>query len=330
MPLSLENENQIETLLQEGYRPDEVAAKLELPRVEVRAYARQFGTFVPPAQSTILDVPVRPLAIPPFEAPPPLDFQRPIRALLYGDSQFPFQDDGALSIVQQISRDLQPDVIVHMGDIVDCYSISDYDRDPHRSFTLQDEINMARVHLGQMRVTNPRAQFHLYEGNHEDRFRRLLWRLKGTATELLSLNVIQRELTWPRLLGLDQLGVAFYPYNGRQAGTPVLPKFSIVHGNLVRKFSAYSARGQMEKYGRSGASGHTHRLGVHYHQNHSGNYCWFETGCTCKTDAEYTQNPDWQQGCVVATFDPETGAFSPEPIYIHNALAVWRGNIYRA
>jgi hypothetical protein len=277
----------------------------------------------------IFDNPIRPLAVPIPPIPKAVPQDRAITALIYGDTQFPFQDDAALNIVRQISIDVVPDVLVHIGDLVDCYSISDYDRDPRRQFTLQDEINMARQHLVLMRVTNPQARFHLYEGNHEDRLRRMLWRLKGTATELMNLDIIQRELTWPRLLGLDQLGISFYAYNGKQAGVPVLPKFSVIHGNIVRKFSGYTARGEMEKYGRSGASGHTHRLGVHYHQNHSGNYCWFETGCTCKIDPEYVQNPDWQQGCVIATFDPETGAFSPEPVYIHNGLAVWRGKIYR-
>jgi hypothetical protein len=275
------------------------------------------------------DNPIRPL-----DVPIPPQVVRPVgnvrTAMLYGDSQFPFQDDDALSIVHQITQDLKPDTIVYMGDGVDCYSISDYDRNPYRRFNIQDEINQFRRHLAMVRITNPDASIHYLEGNHEDRFRRLLWRLKGTASELLNLDIIKRDLTWPALLGLGELGISFYKYDGSQAHNSILPKFTLIHGNLVRKFGGYSARGEMEKYGTSGASGHCHRLGLTAHAKKDGSYLWAETGCTCQLNAEYTQNPDWQHGCVVATFDTETGAPSLEPVYIYNGLAVWRGNIYRA
>jgi hypothetical protein len=318
----------------------EISRSTGIPRTTVREFyereARNIQEVIardndePAPAGVYFDNPVRPLSI---EMPPVVTVERdgPVRtALLYGDTQFPFQDDGALSIVQQITRALQPDTIVHMGDLVDCYTISDYDRDPHRRFNLQDEINMARAHLAGMRLIAPDAAFHLLEGNHEDRLRRLLWRLSGPASELLNLDIIKRDLTWPTLLGLPELGISFYKYDGQQAHAHILPKFTLIHGNLVRKFGGYSARGEMEKYGTSGASGHCHRLGLTAHAKLDGSYIWAETGCTCKLDAEYSQNPDWQHGCVVATFDTETGAPSLEPVYIYNGLAVWRGNIYRA
>jgi hypothetical protein len=317
----------------------EISRSTGIPRTTVREFyereARNIQAVIekdsaePTPPGIYFDNPVRPLEVPisPRIVRPPGKIRT---ALLYGDTQFPFQDDASLSIVKQISEDLQPDTLVHMGDLVDAYTISDYDRDPHRRFNLQDEINLARQHLAVMRLANPNADFHLLEGNHEDRLRRLLWRLSGPASELLNLDIIKRDLTWPVLLGLPELGISFYKYDGQQAHASILPKFTLIHGNLVRKFGGYSARGEMEKYGTSGASGHCHRLGLTAHAKLDGSYIWAETGCTCKLDAEYSQNPDWQHGCVVATFDTETGAPSLEPVYIYNGLAVWRGNIYKA
>jgi hypothetical protein len=253
-----------------------------------------------------------------------------LTAVLYGDSHFPHQDEASLSIVGQIVDTLKPNIIVHMGDLLDGYALSAYDKDPRRKETLQDEINMARAHLAQMRLRSPTSAFILLEGNHEDRLRRTIWNLPGQSSALAKLEVFQQSMTWPTLLGLDELGITFVPYDSKQAKQKFLPKWILKHGTLVRKHSAYTARGEWEKYGRSGSSGHTHRLGVYFHSDHNGSHCWVETGCTCSLEPEYTPDPNWQQGCVVLTFERETGAFQAEPVYIHNGLAVWRGRVFRA
>lgn len=282
-----------------------------------------------PHESGILDIPVRPLGVP---VPPRVDVAegQVTTALLYGDSHFPNQDDEVLAVIGKVAEEVQPNTLVHMGDLLDCYLLSRFDKNPTRRDSLQDEINMGRQHLAQMRLRCPNSRFVLLEGNHEDRLRRTLWNLPGTANALSSLTSFQEALSWPKLLGLDELGIDFAPYNGQQAQRRWLPKWILKHGSVVRKYSGYTARGEMEKYGRSGSSGHTHRLGVHFHQDHNGNHCWVETGCSCLLTPEYMQDPDWQQGCVVLTFELGTGAFSVEPIYIHNGLAVWRECVYTA
>jgi len=331
MSLTAADQHSIEQMRMQGWSADYISKTLELNREEVRWFVRGLEESRNLETTTnYFDNPIRPLSVPVPPVTTITSDKNTTTALLYGDSHFPYQDDSALDIVRRISRDLQPDVIIHIGDLVDCYSISDYDRNPHRAHTLQAEINQARQHLATMRLNNPQAVFHLFEGNHEDRLRRLLWRLKGTAAELLQLDIVKTGLTWPALLGLPELGIQYYAYDGQQAFSRVLPKFTVIHGNLVRKFGGYSARGEMEKYGTSGASGHSHRLGLTAHRKLDGAYIWIETGCTCKLDVDYVQNPDWQLGCVVMTFDNQTGAPSAEPVYIHNGLAVWRGTTYRS
>jgi hypothetical protein len=110
----------------------------------------------------------------------------------------------------------------------------------------------------------------------------------------------------------------------------LLPKFILKHGNVVRKWSGWSAKGEWERYGKSGASGHVHRLGMFFHRDWNGNHVWAETGCLCSLNPDYMRDPDWQQGFVVASFERSTGAFQVEPVYIHRGNAVWRGKVYRA
>jgi hypothetical protein len=249
--------------------------------------------------------------------------------LLYGDTHQPYEDKVATSIVAQVASLLTPSVVCNMGDLLDCYSLSRFDKDPHRIESLQDEIDMARAHLAMMRQASPGSRFLLLEGNHEVRLQRTIWNMPGPAASLAKLQVFQESMTWPILLDTAGLGVEWVPHIG-QARQSFLPKFILKHGTVVRKKSAYTASGELEKYNRSGASGHTHRLGMHWHNDHHGSHLWVETGCTCSTTPEYVEDPDWQSGCVVLTFDSQTGAVAAEPVEIRNGLAIWRGNVLRA
>lgn len=250
-----------------------------------------------------------------------------VTALLLGDTHPPYHDPNVLAIGLAIAEDTQPTHFVHMGDGVDCYQISTYDKDPERVESLQDEIDMAREFLGAMRKATPRSKFTYLEGNHEDRLRRLLWRLDGPAAVLASLTAFKQAMTWPALLGLKDLSCDFVRYT-EQTRKPLLPKFLVKHGNLVRKGSAMTARAEWEKYGMSGASGHTHRLGQFMHRDHNGNHIWIETGCGCDLTPDYCQDPDWQNGMAFLTFEPETGAFEAVSIYVHRGLAVYGGKVY--
>lgn len=319
-----------------------IARELGIPRTTVRDYIDRIDReavaklvspqrIFPPAEDPgVLDRERKVLTL---EVPPPVratvSTTGTTTALLYGDIHFPHHDPATLSIVAQIAALLQPNVVCNMGDMLDCYVLSRFDKDPTRKETIQDEIDMARVHLAQMRTITPLSRFVLLEGNHEDRLRRTLWGMKGEASALNKLTAFQRALTWPSLLGLDELGVGFVPY-GRQSRYTFLPKFLLKHGDTVRGYSAYTARGEMEKYNRSGASGHTHRLGEYLRADHNGAHVWVETGCCCSLTPDYVADPNWQNGCVVLTFDNETEAVNAELVNVVNGIAVWRENVLRA
>ena len=205
--------------------------------------------------------------------------------------------------------------------------LSRFDKDPERKESQQDEIDQARAHLATMRLASPQSKFILLEGNHSDRLRRALWSLDGPAAILAQLTSFKKAMSWPALLGLEELRIDFVPY-GEQSKQAILPKFILKHGTLVRAKSGATAAGEQAKYNKSGASGHTHRLGLIWHRDANGSHVWIETGCTCKTDPDYCIDPDWQQGCVFLTFDAQTGAVSPEPVFIHDGLGVFRGRTY--
>ena len=229
-------------------------------------------------------------------------------------------------MVCAVARELKPDVVVHLGDLVDCWSISDFDRDPLRKSTLQDEVDIAYGLLAELRRAAPKAAMYLLEGNHEDRLRRLLWRMNDKQRELVKLRAFQDGINWPNLLRLADLDCTFVPTQG-QARTRILPKLIVKHGSVVRKWSGQSAKSEHERYGKGGLSGHTHRLGAFYSNDYNGTHVWWEAGCTCALDPEYCMDPDWQQGFLVLTYVGDR--FSIEPVHIQQGVAIWRGREYK-
>lgn len=250
-------------------------------------------------------------------------------ALVYGDSHMGMEDERALACVLGIANAAQPDIVLHTGDLLDAYFLSRFDKNPDHASRIQDEIDAARAHLHHVGQVVPQARRVLLEGNHESRLEKAIWGMPGTASEIARLTAFRQAMTWPSLLGLDQIGWEWVP-TSHQTKTTILPGFVTKHGSVVRKWSGASAKGEWERYGTTGISGHVHRLGTFYHRDHNGAHVWVEAGCTCSLDPEYVQDPNWQQGCVVLTWDDDGDRFNVEPVYIQDGRAVWRGRTVRA
>lgn len=252
-------------------------------------------------------------------------------AILYGDTHYPFQDDQAIAVVRSIIRDVKPDLVVDMGDLLDCYTISRFSKDPARKHDLQDEIDQGIGHLQALRQDAGKATCVLLDSNHFDRLARLVGGLSGEARELARLRTVQGALSWPTLLEIRESNWRWLPQN-QQARTRLIPKMILKHGTIVRKGSAMSARAEYERYCRSGASGHTHRLGHFYHRDLDGPHGWLETGCTCDVNADYIMDgyADWQQGVTIVSYTEDGERFGVEQVVIHQGKAIYRDAIYAA
>lgn len=245
----------------------------------------------------------------------------------YGDVHFPYQDDAALSILYQIIGATKPNIVVCHGDLLDCYAISAFAKKIGDRPALADEIAQAKAHFSHINALAPRARKLFFKGNHEDRLQRELKRMatKPEALEILRLPTVESALTWPALLELDRLG---WEYHDKRYN--LFDRLILKHGNVVRKWSAYSAKEECGRYSKSGISGHTHRRGVFEHTDWNGVHAWWEHGCLCDLAPEYVEDPNWQQGFLVVTWSDDRESFSVEEIRIHNGTAFFRGKLYTA
>jgi hypothetical protein len=249
--------------------------------------------------------------------------------MVFTDTHVPYQDDAALEVIYGVIRDVNPVRVIHLGDLLDCATISKYVKPRDVKHSIQDEIDGARTILHQVSQLAPDAEKFLLEGNHEKRLDTLLDTLPGTAGELNQLRVIRNSLTWPALLGLDEIGWSFVETYG-QAHRALVSKLITIHGTVVRKWSGQSGKGEWEKYGQSGLSGHVHRVGQFYTQDRNGHHVWTECGCTCDLKPRYMPDPNWAHAFVLVHHTPDGSRFSVEPVYIHEGRALWRTTEWRA
>lgn len=318
---------QIAELRRQGKTASEIGAIVKLSADQVK---RRWGAaaLVQPDPVSTFDLPVRPVHITLKEAPA----GRPttsgaFTSLHYSDTHFPFADPQALSILYQLIEELQPDLIVDHGDLLDCTSISRFEKDPLHRVTLQDEIQMAAVHLARITDLAPHAERVFIEGNHEDRVRRLIWDMASDpkTREILRMPGVMAAMELPALLGMDGLGWEYV--TGKRV---LFDRLIVKHGNVVRKWSGQSAKEEWLKYGKSGMSGHVHRRGVFEHRDWNGVHAWWELGCMCDVNPAYMEDPDWQQGFAVVTWNEDRTAFGVEEVRVHSGRAMFRGRVYQA
>lgn len=201
-----------------------------------------------------------------------------------GDIHFPFSNPSSLDETINFISDYCPEYIILLGDIVDCYSLSRFDKEPRRILSLQKEFDLANEFLAKLKQVSPKSQIIYIEGNHERRLQKYL----DSHPEISSI----RSLTIPLLLGLDTLDI---PY----VKNFTLGDMYFTHGEVVRKYSGQSARGELEKNDVSGCSGHTHRLSHYFKTTTHRDLQWVEAGCLCSLNPVYLDTkPDWQNGFI--------------------------------
>jgi len=236
------------------------------------------------------------------------------KSVFISDTHHPYHDEVAVELMLSFLRWYQPDIIFLIGDIVDFYALSSFDKDPNRMLNLQEELDSAHSFFSRLRTDHPNARIVYREGNHEDRLMRYLRK----HPELYNL----RSMQMLDLLGVSNLRIEHYGYKD----IVEYHGFQVEHGDVVRKRGAYTAAAMMEKRLKSGIIGHTHRMGAHYRTIHKKTQVWYENGCLCSLRPEYVMGvPDWQQGFSVGTYYVHKKDFVVEQIAIREDMLFFRG-----
>lgn len=217
------------------------------------------------------------------------------------DVHFPFHDVTLLRLWLTHMEVLKPDGIDIIGDLIDCCTLSRFDKDPARKLNLQDELDLARNFLTTVRgFVGRECDIRYSEGNHEDRLRKMLWGKAPALAELRGMNI-------PDLLDLKKLGIKWHstqnPYKIRDLWYS--------HGDILRTQAGMSARAKSDQIHGSVMIGHTHRQGWSPRTTWEG----IEDAYECGYLADYRKldyvrtAPNWQQGWAVVEYPPSGGHF---------------------
>ena len=206
------------------------------------------------------------------------------------DLHIPYHDLHAIeSAIEKFIKDGVKNIILG-GDVIDCYQLSRWDRDP-RKRKFSEEVNMIRGFLKELK-----NDFNvIYKmGNHEERYEKFLIQ---KAPELFDMEILAFE----NVIGISGIE---YIKNKKimQAG-----KLNIVHGHEFGEsiFSPVNpARGLFLKAKVSAICGHYHQSSEHMETNMNGKVsgAW-SVGCLCDLSPHYRPLNKWQHGFATVHHD---------------------------
>ena len=225
------------------------------------------------------------------------------RIFFFPDVHAPYEDKRAVALTLDAMKHFEPDVVVVMGDLIDCLSVSRFTKDPSRAKNLKHETEYAGALLDKMEA--PRKIF--VAGNHEDRLRRYL---EEKAPEVLPFVDI------PKLLELERRGWEYVPYKEFTR----LGKLYVTHDvGSAGRYNVYKA---LDSFQASVVTGHTHRLGYVVEGDAVGN-CQVSTQFGWLGDFDQIDylhriqaRRNWAQGFGTGIHDTATGYvyLRPHPI----------------
>ena len=210
--------------------------------------------------------------------------QETVKAVFVGDEQGIFRDRDLCSRVLEFISDFQPDLLVDLGDSIDHYSISRFDKDPRRQLSLEIELEDAKDYFIDLDVAAPMYAKKLWlKGNHEKRWNDYIVKNAPQIAFMLG-----RELSLERAVGVDALGWETFEY-----GSMVdFRGFTMTHGTFTGPTAAEKAAKAM---GGSGIQGHDHMPNMHHWSDMNGPHLWVINPTLMRIDAT---SPDYINGIV--------------------------------
>jgi metallophosphoesterase superfamily enzyme len=283
-----------------------------------------------------LDPVIKPVQVKGAKGPSGEKIPNSYNMIVWGDVHFPYQDDKALDILYQITEEVKPEVLVCLGDVFDFAMLSS-----HREPELEDDIdfqttlNLGAQHLAKMVELAEPSEAYFIQGNHEDRWDRLLLETRRDVRmrQLMRIPSIRKSLTFSEVVGFEKLGYKYTGYTSTTAGQHQAEIFNgrmvIVHGDISNK---WACRTMLDRYGTSVIFGHSHRIQNFTRRDLKGQESAWNIGCLCLLDQHYTKFTDWGHAFAVVTWSKVDGQwlFNVELVRIHDGVAIWRDNTYIA
>ncbi len=239
------------------------------------------------------------------------------RILVCPDVHIPFHDELAWATFLQAAKVYKPDHLIFLGDVADCYEVSDFTKSPDRRHNFKSEIRGVNVELDRVSELEINKVTYIL-GNHEDRLDRLIAK---RAPELHGITSI------PELLVLDERGWDVVPYGEEVTAGKI--HFSHDYGPSGGRAVSQS----LAATGHCVLFGHTHRAMSEYSgttdgERHVGMSCGWLGDYNALAFA-YTRRwkarKEWTHGLSTVEVDRESGFGSVQFHPVMNGSVIIHG-----
>lgn len=254
----------------------------------------------------------------------------------------PFHDLRAMELALQLVHEIQPDVIVNLGDFLDLPSLSRFTQEPTFRATMNQSIQAGYEFLASQRANSPSSQIILIEGNHEFRLNRYLYEKAPELAGLTQGGTGAAVVDVPYLLNCDSLDIEYI------AGYPVAEwylndQLKFKHGDCVSGAGKTAAK-VVENESVSTIFGHVHRIETAYKSTHGryGQSTKFAhtPGCLCRVDGAVpgvhagtsqgrplVKYQNWQQSISLVYYTDDE-VLNIENLPFNNYQTFYNGRIY--
>lgn len=187
------------------------------------------------------------------------------KVLILSDTHFPLLDKKLWKATLNLIEDLQPDEIVHIGDLMDYPQPSRWTRGTREEFegsVYEDSKACIKEYIEPLRSVY-QGPIKVHEGNHDARTRLYMEKYAPALAETDIFN-------FDKLLSFEDYGIELLPefYD-------IAPGWITTHGHLggirLNQNAGITALNAAKRMGKSVVMGHTHRAGItHYTTGYNG------------------------------------------------------------
>lgn len=230
--------------------------------------------------------------------------------LIFSDTHYPRQDARCIDIIHQIAADsgkkklTKPvDEYILNGDICNLSRMSRHERDEDWSDENYSHTReMLRGDLVRIAECDPHARRIARPGNHDDNWNEYVQRVCPDVHGIMDSR--GRLFSFHRWIGFDECG---WGWHGSEEPLVYFHNFIVVHGDVQGCGGETAAKKLLTHFGKSGASGHTHRPHSYTSSRYKNDPIgWWVGGCMCRRDFRYLRGdayqPKWVQGFLSVRF----------------------------
>lgn len=197
---------------------------------------------------------------------------------------------------------IDPDIVVGVGDLVDCggflaqHHVWGFVAEANYSY--EDDLKASGRFLDESQKAAPHAEFHLIEGNHDQRPEK--WAVTQSLRQHGDAEFLRKLVAPQEILGFERRGIRYYRRSETYGDCTVQAAFKIGHMTFMHGLlnGGNQPSRVLDRFGTSVCYGHTHQIASHVKRGPNGPIGAYNIGTLAKLQPLYAHGSPtlWAHG----------------------------------